>query len=148
VVAPDVLGVGELAAGKGFAVDSTYAGFTYGYNRSLLANRVHDVLTTIGFSRVLGAKTVHLVGFGGLGPAAVVAKAAAGDAVKKLAADLHGLDFAKITDPADPLMLPGALKYGGLTAFLDRCPADDRMTWDDTGEKKTDPTAVAAWLGK
>lgn len=148
VVAPDVLGVGELAMAKGFAVDKTYAGFTYGYNRSLLANRVHDVLTTVGFARSLGAKTVHLIGLGELGPVAVLAKAAAGDAVKKLAADLHGLEFAKITDPADPLMLPGALKYGGLPAFLALCPADDRWAVNPNGREPADPAKAVEWVLK
>jgi hypothetical protein len=148
VVAPDVLGVGELALPKGFEVNKTYAGFTYGYNRSLLANRVHDLLTTVGFAKFLGAKTVHLIGWGELGPAAVLAKASAGDAVNKLAADLHGLDFAKITDPADPMMLPGALKYGGLTAFLNLCPEADRMSFDGSGKEQTDPAKVVEWLVK
>ena len=39
----------------------------------------------------------------------------------KLAADRHGLDFAKITKTDDPMMLPGALKYGGLDAFVKLC---------------------------
>jgi dienelactone hydrolase/pimeloyl-ACP methyl ester carboxylesterase len=148
VVAPDVLGVGELALPKGIEVNGTYAGFTYGYNRSLLANRVHDILTTVGFTRFLKAKTVHLIGFGELGPAAVLAKAAAGDAVTKLAADLNGFDFAKITDPADPMMLPGALKYGGLPAFLGLCPAADRWTANETGKEPADPAKAVAWLTK
>lgn len=146
VVAPDVLGVGELTLPKGFAVDKTYAGFTYGYNRSLLANRVHDVLTTVGFTKFLKAKTVHLIGLGEMGPAAVIAKAAAGDAVKKLAADLHGLDFSKITDPADPMMLPGALKYGGLPAFLNCCPADDLWTTNQNGKQAADPAKAVEWV--
>jgi dienelactone hydrolase/pimeloyl-ACP methyl ester carboxylesterase len=148
VVAPDVLGVGELALPNGFAVSETYAGFTYGYNRGLLANRVHDVLTTVGFSRFMGAKTVHLVGWGEFGPVAVLAKAAVGDGVTKLAADLNGFDFAKITDPADPMMLPGALKYGGLTAYLGLCPADNRMALNETGKEKVDPAKVVEWLMK
>jgi dienelactone hydrolase/pimeloyl-ACP methyl ester carboxylesterase len=148
VVAPDVLGVGELPLPKGFAVDKTYAGFTYGYNRSLLANRVHDVLTTVGFAKFTGAKTVHLIGLGEMGPVAVIAKAAAGDAVKKLAADLNGLDFAKITDPADPMMLPGALKYGGFQAFQQRCPDDDMWTANQNGKQPADPAKAVEWVLK
>ncbi len=148
VVAPDVLGVGELALPKGFAVDKTYAGFTYGYNRGLLANRVHDVLTTVGFAKFLKAKTVHLIGLGEMGPVAVLAKAAAGEAVKKLAADLHGLDFAKINDSADPLMLPGALKYGGVSAFLNLCPAGDRWTANENGKEPADPAKAVEWVLK
>ena len=35
VLAPDVLGVGEQSFPKGFPVDKNFAGYTYGYNRSL-----------------------------------------------------------------------------------------------------------------
>jgi len=119
VIAPDVLGIGDLKLPKGFEVSKVYAGFTYGYNRSLLANQVHDVLTTIAYARTtLKAKTIHLIGWESFGPMAVLAKAAAGDAVNKLAADLAQFRFEAITKTDDPMMLPGALKYGGLSAFL------------------------------
>jgi hypothetical protein len=73
VVAPDVLGVGELA-GK-FAVDKAYAGYTFGYNRSLLANRVHDTLTAVAFGKtILRGPVVHVVGWGEMGPVAVLTK--------------------------------------------------------------------------
>ena len=122
VFAPDVLGVGEAAIPTGFQVNPTYAGFTYGYNRPLLAQRVHDALTTAAHARkFVGAKTVSIIGVGEMGPVAILAKALAGNAVSKLAADRHGFDFAKITKTDDPMMLPGALKYGGLEAFAKLC---------------------------
>jgi len=83
VVAPDVLGIGDLAPEKPFAVSEIYAGFTYGYNRPLFAERVHDALTTIAFGKtILKAKAIHLVGWGEFGPIAIVARAAAGTAVE------------------------------------------------------------------
>jgi dienelactone hydrolase len=119
VLAPDVLGVGDLKLPKGYEVNKTYAGFTYGYNRSLLAHRVHDVLTAIAFAKtILKAKTIHLVGWEEFGPLAVLARAAAGEVVTKLAADLAQFRFESIKATDDPMMLPGALKYGGLPAFL------------------------------
>ncbi len=118
VVAPDLLGVGEQTPDKAFFVDPIYSGFTYGYNRSLLANRVHDVLTMIGFAQMLKAKAIHLVGWDDFGPVAVLAKALAGSAVAKTAADLNKFQFDKIELPNDPMLLPGAVKYGGLGAFL------------------------------
>src|SRR5262249_44375796 len=56
VVATDPLGVGEAVPPERTlfgirvtrsltAVDRGYAGYTFGYNRSILANRVHDLLT-------------------------------------------------------------------------------------------------------
>ncbi|HET6579974.1 MAG TPA: hypothetical protein VFG66_16765 [Gemmatimonadales bacterium] len=117
VVAPDVFGVGELA--KPYPVDKNFAGYTYGYNRSVLAQRVHDVLTLVAFGQsVVKAKRVDLVGWGEAGPWVVLAKALAGDAVTKAAADLNQFRFETIQATDDPMMLPGAVKYGGLPAFL------------------------------
>jgi dienelactone hydrolase/pimeloyl-ACP methyl ester carboxylesterase len=122
VGAPDLLGTGENAFPKPFPVDRNYAGFTYGYNRSLLANRVHDALTLIvSGTSILQGKPIHLVGWGEMGVVAVLAKALAGDAVAKTAADLNQFRFEAIKDIADPMMLPGAVKYGGLPAFLALC---------------------------
>jgi dienelactone hydrolase len=122
VVAPDLLGTGENAFPKPFPVDKGFAGYTYGYNRSLLANRVHDTLTMLGGLKGQPKVTkVHLVGWGEFGPVAILAKALAGDAVAKTAADLNQFRFENIKDTADPMMLPGAAKYGGLPAFLALC---------------------------
>jgi dienelactone hydrolase len=122
VVAPDVFGVGELALEKPYPVDKRFAGYTYGYNRSVLAERVHDILTLVAFGRsVLKSKRVDLVGWGEAGPWVVLAKALAGDAVAKTAADLNQFRFESIQATDDPMMLPGAVKYGGLPAFLALC---------------------------
>jgi pimeloyl-ACP methyl ester carboxylesterase len=122
VVAPDLLGTGENSLSKPLAVDKNFAGYTYGYNRSLLANRVHDALTLVAFGKsLLKVKTVHLVGWEEFGVVAVLARALAGDAVAKTAADLNQFRFENIKETADPMMLPGAVKYGGLPAFLALC---------------------------
>jgi dienelactone hydrolase len=122
VVAPDVFGVGELSLPKPYPVDKTFAGFTYGYNRSVLAQRVHDILTLIAFGQsLLKAKRADLVGWGEAGPWVVLAKALAGDAVTRTAADLNQFRFEAVTATDDPMMLPGAVKYGGLPAFLALC---------------------------
>jgi dienelactone hydrolase len=119
----DTLRTGEQVSEKPFEVRKDFAGYTYGYNRSLLANRVHDVLTAISWARgfVKNKHPVHLVGWGEMGVVAVLAKALAGDAVAKTAADLNQFRFETIKDAADPMMLPGAVKYGGLPAFLALC---------------------------
>jgi dienelactone hydrolase len=147
VLAPDLLGVGENAFAKAWPVDKTFAGYTYGYNRSLLANRVHDALTLVAFARtLLNAKTVHLAGWDEFGPVAVLAKALAGDMVAKTAADLNGFDFANIKDAADPMMLPGAVKYGGMGAFLALCAPDPVLVHNhkDTGSGQLSRAAYAA----
>jgi dienelactone hydrolase len=134
ILAPDVFGVGELALDKPYPVDKGYAGYTYGYNRSVLANRVRDVLTAVALAKgPIKAKTVHVIGWGEFGPVAVLAKALAGDAVTKTAADLNQFRFENVKDTADPMMLPGAVKYGGLPAFLALCAPGELLVHNHEG---------------
>lgn len=170
LVALDVLGTGELVGAKPFAVDKGYAGYTYGYNRSLLAHRARDVQLAMSHPK-WSKLSVHLVGWGSFGPIAILAKALAGDAVAKTAADLNQFDFAKITDPADPMMLPGAVKYGGMGAFLALCAPGEVLVHNHKGTEtgrasreayeaagaankltrspdKLDPAKVVEWLVK
>src|SRR5262249_6491696 len=137
VVSPDVFQTGELTGvwpvgdgdkkkkpaeprdEKKFPVDRTFAGFTYGYNRTVFANRVHDILTAVLFAHhVLNAKAIHLVGWEGAGPWVAAARAVSGDAVARTAIDMNQFRFENIKDTADENMLPGAVKYGGAAAFL------------------------------
>jgi dienelactone hydrolase len=97
-----------------------YAGFTYAYNHPLFSKRVHDLLTVIAAIRSLPERPekVHLIGTGGAGPLAAVARARAGDAVDRLAVDTGHFRFANLTSIDDPDFLPGAVKYGDLEALL------------------------------
>jgi hypothetical protein len=134
VVAPDLLGTGVNKFPKDYPVDKGFAGYTYGYNRTLLANRVADALLAIAYAKSQkGTKTIHVVGWGEFGPIAILAKAMAGDAVTKTAADLNQFNFEKITSTADPMMLPGALKYGGLGAFLALCAPSEVLVHNQMG---------------
>jgi dienelactone hydrolase len=118
ILAVDVFGTGELSLDKPPAVNGQYAGFTFGYNRPLLAQRVHDLLTAVAFARAHEkTKTVHLVGFGKAGPWALLARALCGDAVSRTAADFDRFRFDKVRRTDDEMMLPGALKYDGLPAL-------------------------------
>ncbi len=171
VVAPDLLGTGENALPKGWPVDRNFAGYTYGYNRSLLANRVHDALTIIGFTLVKKRKPIHLLGWDEFGPIAILAKALAGDVVRKTAADLNQFNFESIKATDDPMILPGAVKYGGLGAFLALCAPGEvlihnhkdthtgrisRAAYEAAGAankltrnaEKLDATKVVEWLVK
>jgi len=47
----------------------------------------------------------------------VMAKAICGDAVTRLASDLNQFRFDAVQKTDDPMMLPGAAKFGGLPAF-------------------------------
>jgi hypothetical protein len=119
VVGVDVFGTGELKPEKPPAVNSRMAGYTFGYNRCLLAQRCHDILTAIRFAHSLpGTKKVHLAGIGKAGPWVLLARGLAGDAIGRTAADVNQFRFEKVTTTDDEMMLPGAVKYAGLGALL------------------------------
>jgi hypothetical protein len=178
VIAVDTFLTGEQVREKPFPVDQSFAGYTYGYNPTLLAQRVRDVVLAVDFARGYTRDEegkhkgkVYLVGWDEFGPIAILAKALAGDAVAKTAADLNGFRFEDIKDAADPMMLPGAVKYGGLGAFLALCAPGEVLVHNqkgtDTGRisraayeaagaankltrnaAKLDPAKVVEWLVK
>jgi dienelactone hydrolase len=120
ILAPDLFGTGDLKPEKPLVVSKSFPGLTFCYNRPLLANRVHDLLTVIGSLRGSEpdtARSVHLVGFHEAGPWVVLARGLCGDAVIRTAADLNGFRFELVKTANDSMMLPGALKYGGLGAL-------------------------------
>jgi len=128
VLSADVYLTGELTPeGKpvaSVATHGSFVGYTYGYNLPPLTHRVRDVLTVVpafatkqNFAVKKGRVRVHLVGTGGAGTWVVLARAvmSRGKASRGLTiADLGGFAFSKVTRRDDPMLLPGALKYGGL----------------------------------
>jgi hypothetical protein len=126
ILAPDVFLTGEYSGAKPPPINGQYAGYTFGYNRSLLANRVHDILTVVGYAAThKDVKTVHLVGWESAGPWVLLARPLCGNAVARTAADYDRFRFDSVRTITDEMMLPGALKYGGLSAFAGLCaPAE------------------------
>jgi dienelactone hydrolase len=124
VVSVDLFLTGEfIEPGKPVVlpkVDRKYAGHTYAYNRSVLANRVHDVLTAVGGLRKNDqVQKIELVGTGEAGPCVVLAAGLLGDRpvrdqVAEVIADARGLSFEKIPALGSATFLSGALKYGGV----------------------------------
>jgi hypothetical protein len=114
ILSVEVLRTGASAGLPRPPVNKTFAGYTFGYNRPLLADRVHDILTAVAFAKGRGAKVVHLVGQDSAGPWVVLARGLCGDAVARTAADMNGFRFEQVKNMDDAMMLPGALKYGGL----------------------------------
>ena len=122
VVSADLFQTGEfLKPGETFGsqqVNDGYQGYTFGYNRPLLSNRVRDILTVIGLLKTDTQTTaIELVGNGAAGPWAMLAAGLAGDTIGAVVADANGFDFAKVEATSDPMFLPGALKYGGLAGL-------------------------------
>jgi hypothetical protein len=95
-----------------------YAAYTIGYERSVIANRVHDFLTAFGTAQTLSKDgSVNVIAFGDTGPIALLTCAVAEHHVTRAAIDLNEFDFDKVTSDSDPMLLPGAMKYWGIYGF-------------------------------
>jgi hypothetical protein len=149
-----------------------YSGYYYGYNRALVAERVHDILTAVSLADSSVSpklKSIHLVGFGEAGPWVALARGLCGDKVARAAVDLNGFRFEAVKDFDDPMMLPGALKYGGLPALAALAAPNELYLHNARGagslafleaayqasgqpqnlvrhEERKDPAAVVEWL--
>jgi hypothetical protein len=138
VISADLFLTGEFAPdGKAAALPrpngyekQKYAGFYYGYNRGVMANRVHDLLSEIALVRGwAGTRKVDLIASGNVGPAALLARALAGEAIASAAIDLNGFDFNQVKADDGPMMLPGGLKYGGICGFVPLCDSGETMLY-------------------
>jgi hypothetical protein len=131
VLGADLLLQGEfLADGKGPSqtrlVENPreFAGYTFGYNSSLFAQRTHDVLTLVNFLRKGSVPnqpnpvSVAVAGFGRAGAIVAAARAVAGNVIDRAAVDTHGFRFAQLLDYRDPQFLPGGAKYLDVPGLL------------------------------
>ena len=94
--------------------------YTFGYNDTLFAQRVHDILTVVSFVKNSDRKSkqVDLVGLGEAGPWVAAARAQAGAAVDHAAVSTGGFRFGKVLAIHDVAFLPGGAKYGDLPGML------------------------------
>jgi dienelactone hydrolase len=115
VCAVEVFRTGASGHEATYPVNKTFAGYTFGYNRPVLADRVHDILTAVAWVKgQKGVTSIELIGFGKAGPWVALARGLCGDAVARTAVDANGFRFESVKDFNDEMMLPGAVKYGGL----------------------------------
>jgi dienelactone hydrolase len=154
VLAVDLLFQGGAPAKENRVVENPreFAGYTYGYNNALFAQRVHDVLTLTAFLRNTkvgthpSPKTVELAAFGPqTGPIAIAARALAGDAIDRAAIDTHGFRFGKVLDYRDPMFLPGGAKYRDLPGMISLQGSSPQWL---KGEGKDPESSAVAWLLK
>lgn len=158
IMAPDVFLTGEfhvpgqppttLTAVKN---EDRFATFNHGYNRTVLAQRVHDLLTVVAFAKTsVKPSTIHLVAMDRAGVWGLLARALAGDVITRASIDLAGFDFDRVTSGADEMMLPGALKYGGVHGFLALCTAGETEVYGGpsaTGARTPATTTVTLRSG-
>jgi hypothetical protein len=101
-----------------------FAGYTFGYNPALFAQRTHDVLSLVKFLRTAQVAahphptSVDVAGFGDTGPIVAAARAIAGAAIDRAVVDTGGFRFRKLLDYRDPRFLPGGAKYLDLPGML------------------------------
>lgn len=119
------------------------AAYTFGYNHTVFAGRVHDVLTLIAFARQRApGQQVDLAGLSGSGAWAAAALSVAGDAVANAVVDTQGFRFAAVDDLHSPDFLPGGAKYFDLPGMLTL--ARSRI-WLAGESEHTVPVLVQTW---
>lgn len=97
------------------------AAYTFGYNPTAFAQRVHDVLTVAAFVKghERTPKSITLVGLSGsAGAWAAAARVQAGDVITRAAIDTAGFRFLKVSGIYSLDFLPGGAKYGDLPGML------------------------------
>lgn len=103
-----------------------FAGYTFGYNHALFAQRTHDVLSLVSFLRHAEGgpcpnpelKTIAIAGWHSAGPIVAAAGGLAGDAIDRAAIDTQGFRFGQVLDYRDPMFLPGGAKYLDLPGLI------------------------------
>jgi len=126
-----------------------FAGYTYGYNYSLLAERVQDVLSMIAFVKTNPhkPKSVEVIALDGTAPIAAAALARCDGAVNRAAIDTRGFRFGKLTDYRDASFLPGGAKYGDLPGLLSLAAPTTLWVAGETGESAALAKKVYAAAG-
>lgn len=127
VVGIDLFGQGEFTTNGETLTDNPtvknprqFAGYTYCYNETLFARRVHDILTAVAWINGddHSPKALHAIGVNGGGPLLAAARAIAGANIGATAIDTGGFRFAKLTDWKHADFLPGAVKYGDMPTLM------------------------------
>ncbi|MCP4190368.1 MAG: acetylxylan esterase [Planctomycetaceae bacterium] len=127
VVGVDLLMQGEFLA-DGQTIQQTRrvknpreaAAYTLGYNNPLFVQRVHDILSVVGFvaNHERTPDRIFLVGLNGMGPLAAAARTQTGKEVDRAVVDTQGFRFQQVKDVRDPNLLPGGAKYFDLPGLL------------------------------
>lgn len=127
VVAADLFGQGEFTS-DGTALTANplvknprpFAGYTLGYNDTVFARRVHDVLKVVKWVHAVDKNptAVHAIAIEGAGPVLAVAGIVTQEKLSRVAVDTQGFRFADLADWKHASFLPGAIKYGDIPTAL------------------------------
>ncbi len=129
-----------------------FAGYHYGYNPSLFAERVRDALALIGEIRddkEARANKILVAGVEGAGVIAAATTALAPTAVHQLACDTAGFRFAHLDNVWDVNFVPGGAKYGDVPALLALCaPVTTTVVGETPGSAAGAAAAFAVAEGR
>lgn len=108
------------------------AAYTFGYNHSLFAQRVHDVLTVCAFllKAQPDARLSALALDAETGPILAAARAVAGGVLQHVVIDTGGFRFAEVTAIHSPAFLPGGAKYLDVPGLLLAAPYGNLLLAD------------------
>ncbi|MEZ0387785.1 MAG: acetylxylan esterase [Verrucomicrobium sp.] len=112
-----------------------YAGYHYGYNPSIFAERVRDALTVIAMIRdhdKYHTDKIVVAGLEGQGPVAAATIAEARDVVGKGVIATAGFRFASLQNVWDLNFVPGAVKYGDVPALISQCAPVELVVHGET----------------
>lgn len=124
---------------------SKFSKFTRIIKESDKTREIKDAVRLVGglLQVTEESDAVSIIGLGKLsGALAAAAAFQAGEAVNKVAVATGGFRFATITDVRDPMLVPGALRYGDVPALL--ALAAPRQLWL-AGEANVPTFASAAY---
>ncbi|MBL9171211.1 MAG: hypothetical protein JNN07_25995 [Verrucomicrobiales bacterium] len=96
------------------------AAYTFGYNATVCAQRIQDVLRLVSFIQhhERTSKSIGLIGLKEAGHWAAAARALAGGIVTKSWIDTQGFRFENVAAIHDPDFLPGGAKYFDVPGML------------------------------
>ncbi len=100
-------------------IGQSFAGYYWGYNRPIVAERARDIQTALAWANQKGTKAI----VAGIGSGAVplgLALAASPGLCDRAELDLQGFRFEDLKALEDERFLPGALRWGGMGALLAR----------------------------
>jgi len=147
VIGMDLLFQGEFVTDKTSSVMNRtvsnpreFAGYTYGYNHPLFAQRVHDLLSVIQYVRTntkRPSKSIELIGMDGAGHWAAAARAVCRDIIHRAVIDTQGFRFADITDYKDSDFLHGGVKFGDIPGMLGLAAPSDLILIDEGNDSNS-----------
>ena len=100
-------------------IGQAFAGYYWGYNRPIVAERARDIQTALAWASQMGTKAT-LVGIGSGAVPISLALAASPGLCERADLDLQGFRFEDLRALEDERFLPGAMRWGGMGALLAR----------------------------